>query len=61
MTRIYLGAHWATDVFAGWSVGAAWAMTLWLVAYAIERRQIVHHARLQDEPSPDPNSPVGGT
>ncbi len=51
LTRIYLGAHWATDVFAGWSVGAAWAMVLWLVAYVVERRQRLHHARLQDLPS----------
>lgn len=51
LTRIYLGAHWASDVFAGWSVGAAWAMTLWLVAYAVERRQRLHHARLRDEPA----------
>ena len=48
-TRVYLGAHWASDVLAGWSVGAAWAMALWLVAYAVERRQIAHHAALQDE------------
>ena len=48
LTRIYLGAHWASDVFAGWSVGAAWAMVLWLVAYAIERRQRLHDAPLQD-------------
>ena len=39
LTRVYLAAHWATDVLAGWSVGAAWAMTLWLVAYALQRRQ----------------------
>lgn len=51
LTRIYLGAHWASDVFGGWSVGAAWAMLLWLVAYAAERRQRVNHSRLQDEPS----------
>lgn len=51
LTRIYLGAHWATDVFAGWSVGAAWAMSLWLFAYAVERRQRVNQSRLLDEPS----------
>lgn len=50
LTRIYLGAHWASDVFAGWSVGAAWSMVLWLVAYAAERRQRLHDAPLQDAP-----------
>jgi undecaprenyl-diphosphatase len=50
LTRIYLGAHWASDVFAGWSVGAAWSMALWLVAYAAERRQRLHDAPLQDAP-----------
>lgn len=49
-TRIYLAAHWASDVFAGWSVGAAWSMVLWLAAYAIERRQRLHDAPFQDAP-----------
>ncbi len=51
-SRIYLAAHWASDVFAGWSVGAAWAMALWLAAYGIERRQKTHHAALQDDVTP---------
>lgn len=49
LTRIYLGAHWASDVFAGWSVGAAWAMILWLASWFIARRQARVHAPLQDE------------
>lgn len=51
-TRVYLGAHWASDVLAGWSVGAAWAMALWLVAYAVERFQQARRAPLQDAPTP---------
>lgn len=50
LTRVYLGAHWASDVAAGWGIGAFWAMLLWLFAYAMERRQRVRMARLQDEP-----------
>jgi len=65
LTRVYLGAHWASDVFAGWSVGAAWAMVLWLIAYAVERRQAVHDEGLHDdvlppEPLPDKDPPVIG-
>lgn len=58
-TRVYLAAHWATDVLAGWSVGAAWAMSLWLIASLIERRQRSRHAALQDAPSapPEPGEP----
>lgn len=52
LTRIYLGAHWASDVFAGWSVGAAWAMALWLVSWAVERRQSRHASGPHDEPAP---------
>jgi len=58
ITRIYLGAHWASDVFAGWSVGAAWAMALWLVSYAVARRQRRHHAALQDKATPASSAPA---
>jgi undecaprenyl-diphosphatase len=41
VTRVYLGVHWPTDVLAGWTAGAVWAILCWTVARWLQsRRQI---------------------
>ena len=47
VSRVYVGVHWPTDVLAGWTVGAIWAIACSTLAHQLQR-----HGEME-RPAPD--------
>jgi undecaprenyl-diphosphatase len=55
ISRVYLGVHWPTDVLAGWTIGAGWALLCWLVMLWLQG-----HGKVEPETESNADIPPTG-
>ena len=49
ISRVYMGVHWPTDVLAGWTAGAVWAVLCWELARWLQHRGQIEQAGVEPE------------